>query len=412
MKALRFFMAALLIAVCFSACAAEQSGYTSVLYDEDYSCELYVDEGYNGEVYAGESYADQVDDDTPPYPHVLDTTGMYIGANRGHWRLSPRNIGVGEIVIITSDGITSEARALLFTPDMGILLDYYSPRIRNQVARGFMYRVYAFGNDNILFKYWYTGFGCPDRYSYAIHNLTTGETTILVLRRFLRFPPVILENGLLAFVNPVSQVRLYDMQTGLPAAVQLDFDYGQHRGPHRAGYERFAFGLVFDTDSRQYLMLYSQGFDMRDDEGNFIESQGRLAVFNEAGRQTGSFEIENLKTWRGVNQGVLHPQRDMLIHEGRIYYEDHELDVAARFYHAYDWDRQLSQDDRRQLRQGPPLSFTIIYTPENIYIYSEGGALLQTLDGGFRLSFYKFNEDGDAVMLFYQSNQPERGSQA
>ena len=36
----------------------------------------------------------------------------------------------------------------------------------------------------------------------------------------------------------------------------------------------------------------------------------------------------------------------------------------------------------------------------NIYIYSEGGTLLQTLDGGFALSFYTFNENGGAVMLF------------
>ena len=436
MRTVLFLAVALLAAVCVSACAGGETGDAplsdaagdavssvspyirfSEIADIAYGSEPYSSENCSGESDLGEDN-DEADEATPPYPHVLDTTRMYIGYRS--MSFSPHRIDEGEIIIVTSDGVTSEERSLLFTLDKYSLLPYI-PQIDwmrhhaenfiddplEYLTAGWWYRVYAFSNDNILF--WYvSGFSLGGFSSaFAIKNLTSGEVTALGSSMSR---PVILDNDMVAMFDALSRVGLYDIQTGLLADVQLDFDYGRlmyeavgcRHFPN--AYEMYVFGLVFDTQTRQYLMLYAQDTGVRHDEqGYWIYDQGRLAVFDEAGRQIDSFEIENLGSWRGEAQMTISPHAsDMLIYEGRVYINSYELDIAARFYHVRDRDRGLSWSERRRIMQGPPLPLTIIYTAEGTHIYSEGGDLLQTLDSGFALSFYTFNESGDAVMLFYR----------
>ena len=415
-KTVKFFAVVLLAAVCFSACAAGEGGDAPVPYDEAYdNMPYYYYDVYSDEVYADESYCDVADierytneaDDTPPEDYLLDTTRMYIGFRSGSF--SMHRIDEGEIIIVTSDGVTSEARSLLFAPDEDTLLADWRHGA-DLYRHPLFYRALAFSGDNILLAY--TTLDAPDPFWHAIKNLVSGETTVLDFRHS---QPVVLDNGLVAMFDATLPVRLYDMQTGLLADVQLDFDYGRlmyeavgcRHFPN--AYEMYVFGLVFDTQARQYLMLYAQDSGVRDDryrfdeQGNWINDQGRLAVFDETGRQTDSFEIENLGSWRGEAQMSIAPSAsDMLIYEGRIYINSYELDLAARFFHVWDRDRELSWSERERIRQGPPLPFIIIYTAEGTHIYSEDGDLLQALEGGFALSFYTFNEVGDAVMLFYR----------
>ena len=86
-KALRFLVVCLLMAVCFSACVAGETGDAPIPYDEDYGYAPYYDYGYNGESYADESYDDTYDSvqPLPPVNEDLFAQGFSIYTQDCHF---------------------------------------------------------------------------------------------------------------------------------------------------------------------------------------------------------------------------------------------------------------------------------------------------------------------------------------
>ena len=408
MKTVRLFAVILIVAVHLSACAAGETGDTPVPYDEAYDCEP---------SYSYESYNNEVCNYTPPIIHVLNTNGMYIGetihfTDQGGWRYTFNNIELGEIAIITYNGSTSKIELFHFMSDADILLSnlpYGWSRDDLMNLDDWLFSIYAFSNYNILFNS--LAIATPASPSInAIKNLQTGELNTLDY-----FPTIILTNGLGASFVGSGRVILLDMQTGRPADIQLDFDYGNyanvnwHNFSGFMAYERFVFGLEYDMQTNQYFMFYAEGQvdSYRIDLSQHDGSQGRLAIFDETGRQINSMEIANLRSSRWNPHGGRTPSGRVHFYDGRLFFassffDDYEVDFEGGIYYRGSGEHRLPSAARVHLGAGRPLPLTITYTAENIYIYNEDGTLLQTLDGGFALSFYTFNDNGDAVMLFYQ----------
>ena len=429
MKAAKLFLAVFFLCahvVYFSACTNEPIDSELTFVDEEISLDLAKSEAYERE------------------PYEIECLPQYT-IDMGGWRrhnsvqpIAPASAGlgflpVGNIVVVQYYGNTILAKNFIFAPDKDALTIHIPESFGRSIPYAmpieyWPFSALALSNNIILFGY------VPAElvpFLYAFKNLETGET-----RQVAGGSPVFLDNGLVAFFDNITPVTLYDLRTGRPADVQLDFDYGRRVEAelrlfsHITAYERFVFALGFDVQTNQYFMFYAEGGteDGEDDFDVFGPFQGRIAVFDETGRQIDSMEIEHLTSarWNVVTGGGYRIGK-VLFHEGRLFYSwtgwiDNlfEIDLAERVHvepnnfpraerERIRAEHRLPEEVAEALQSGPPLPVEIIYTLNHTFIYSkcEERTLLLTLDAEYLLSFYTFDENGEAVMLFSRWRKTE-----
>jgi len=388
---------------------------------------------YEDAVPVDEAYDDEPTQDYTPdltRAYVLDPIRgeRYLGAGRGWWRQLYSALEIGDVIFARYADDQLEMETLTFAPDIEMIVrscpwfnyermmeDFeqfgYSLTFAEFVVPDEYHRyiVAAYYDYNILFTIVPTFYRGSNRL--GIKNIRTGETKPVTQAHALA-----LTDRIVAISDTTIQVTLYDMQTGKPAEVQLDFDYGNaiRLWGDRYGYERFAYGLGFNPQTRRYYMLYTMDpISYATYYQNFQAAPVWLAIFDENGRQLDSIEIDGLAGSRTAHHFVLGAEH-IVFFDDRMFFGGSEINyVQGTAEMVSGWWSQSAEYQER-LRSVPNLPLTIVYTLENTFIYTGGEeqTLLQTLDGGYMLSFYTFNDDGDVVMLFYRWRRQQAGWQS